>query len=455
MTKTIDTKKNPLLRPFQLFLEWFVHICFLAASSIAPSKYKSRIIQFESNRTLSNIIGLTMFNALGGILLMITNIKLANMLGAAIYGVYSYYIAIGEVGITFVRYGRDKSMVRDLIQKPNEFNGLVSNTFVLSLLNLLLFLIVILLCSNALDISVGFASISLVLATCLVSLDLQPVYESINFMSWHSLYMIIQRLLNLALIWLPLLFVDILSLDYIGIVLLVSWLVVLIVQYQEIMTQLSVKLNGNVTTKSIVFLYKSNFLIALSCIFGVAFGPFIRLVLKNSVDDTAVGLYSACFQIFLIGKFILTQIARVGNPMMAEAGKQDCSQNTRKKLIRRYLVIMAIGTLPFAIPMIIASGFITDICFNSEYYEIRNYIPYFGIYLFSMAIGNVYEQFLISMRKDKLYFSIYIGCSFLTIIMAFLLIPIYNVLGGVIAFIVPNILARVLYCMVGISLLKS
>lgn len=454
MDKTINIKKNYLLYPFQLALTRVVHVLLATCRYVAPESYKEKIQKLEKNETLINIIGLTIFNALGGFLLMITNIKLANVLGAAIYGIFSYYVAIGEVGINFVRYGRDKSMIRDLIQYPDKYDSLVANTFALNGANLFIFTLIICLFSKQLDIPVNFACISIIAATCLVSLDLQPIYESIKLMSWHSLYTILQRLINLLLIWLPLLFLKSISLNYIGIALLLSWGVVLIIQYKEVITQLCIKIKGNVSAGSLYLLYKSNFLIALSCMMGVAFGPLIRLILKNYVDDIAVGLYAACFQIFLISKFILTQIARVGNPMMAEAGKESCSTSERRLFIRRYLIIMLIGALPFAVPLIVASGFITNICFTAEYFEIRMYLPFFGIYLLTMAVGNVYEQFLISMRRDRIYFSIYVGCSILTIVSALILIPIYNVLGGVLAFIMPNIIARALYFYFGSRILK-
>lgn len=432
----------------------FVHFLFVVCRMVTPTKYKGTVEKLEKNDTIINIIGLTLFNALGGFLLMITNIKLANVLGAALFGIFSYYTAIGEVGINFVRYGRDKSMIRDLIQHPEKSNNLIANTFALNGLNLLVFTLGICIFSKPLDIPINFASISIITATCLVSLDLQPVYESIRLMSWHSLYTILQRLFNLLMIWVPFLFFNNVSLDYIGLALLLSWGIVLTIQYKEIITQMGIRIKGNASPKSLVLLYKSNFLIALSCMLGVAFGPFIRLILKNYVDDVAVGLYAACFQIFLISKFILTQIARVGNPMMAEAGKDSCNTSKRRLFIRRYLLIMLIGALPFAVPLIVASGFITDICFTAEYYEIRMYLPLFGIYLLTMAVGNVYEQFLISMRRDRIYFSIYVGCSILTIVSALILIPLYNVLGGVLAFIIPNIFARALYFYIGRRILK-
>lgn len=456
MISRLDLKHNKLLYPFQRFLIFFIHLFIVLVAAIVPQKYKTRIKHIESNSVLINVIGLTLFSALGGLLLMLTNIKLANVLGAAVYGLFSYYTAIGEVGINFVRYGRDKSMTRDLIQQPHKFNGLVSNTFVLSVINLICFMLGIAVFSSQLDVPFEFSSFLIIFATCLVSLDLQPVYESLKLMSWHSLYTILQRLIFLMLIWTPIAFACRVSLDYLSITLFLSWGVVLFIQYKEVITQLKIDMHRDVTRASIISLYKDNFLIAASSMLGVAFGPFIRLILKNNVDAAAVGLYSACFQLFLISKFVITQIARVGNPMMAETGKTECPKSQRILFVKKYLAIMIAGSLPFALPLIFCSGLITDTCFISEYYDIRYYIPMFGVYTIIMSIGLVFEQFLISMRKDRVYFSIYAGCSILTILLSIVLIPKFKLLGGIIAFILPNIIARVLYALSGyIILFKS
>ena len=432
----VNLKSNKLLFVLDNVLARFVLILWSLLECVLPTKMYQKIARFKENEVLHNVLGLALFNALGGILLLVTQIKLANYMGASTYGVYSYCIAVGEVGAMFVRYGRNKTMTRDLIQHPERQRFLIANTFMLGICNLVIYLGIIFLFHKHLDLSWGF--VLLLMAPCLISLDFQPVYEAFNLMSWHSIYYLIQKTLFLISVWLLIISPFSLSLFHVGAILFSSWLLILVLQYREVCTRLSIHVFKSFKWQDLGILYKENFLIAFSCFFGIAFGPLIRLILKNYVDSTAVGVYSAGLQVFLIGQFMLNQVGRVGNPMMAAVGKQGCSQKQRKIFVRRYLLIMICCTIPFFIPLFFFSDVITKLFFTEEYSELSSLLPILACYLLILSVGVVYTQFLISMRKDKLYFIIYILGAIMTCVCAFVLIPPLGVLGAVLALCVPH-----------------
>ena len=431
-----------------------VHYFFKVIMPIVPLRYRNRVLHLEKSNTFNNIFGLTLFNAIGGIIVMLTNVKIANVLGASLYGLYSYYLAVGEVGQNFVRYGRNKTMTRDLIQNPSKFESLISNTLVLGLLNLSIYLLVVSLFSKPLDITLSIPAILLLISPCLGSIDFQPVYESLKQMSWHSMYLLIQKILFLVLLWGYLFLYEKPSLGYLGVVLFFSWFIIIVIEYWEIIVGFGIRINNSVSLSSIKGLYKENFLIALSCMTGVAFGPLIRLILKNYTDTQSVGIYSAGMQIFVISQFILHQISRVGNPMMAEAGKATCTISERKALCKKYMFLTLLSTLPFFIPLFFFPQLTTNLFFTEEYSDLSNYLPFFGIYLAALAIGVVYTQFLISMRKDRLYFIIYVSSALFTVVTAFLLIPSLGVLGAVIALCIPHSIGCLFYYICSIKYLK-
>ena len=455
MPIVIDKQKNYLIYPIDLLIKKIVGAFFYIGIKCLPKKISAKLEHYKDSSFVNNVFGLTLFNALGGFLLMLTNIKLANVLGASLFGLYSYYLAVGEVGANFVRYGRHKTMVRDLVQHSERSFGIVSNSFVLGLLNITIYLVVVLAFSRSLDIEINLASLLLVIAPVLVSIDFQPVYEAIRLMSWQSVYNLVQRLIFLLAVWGAIAFNIKLNLTFVGIAVAVSWLLVLVVQYWEIMIQSGISLLKEVSVLELKKLYSSNFLIALSCMIGVAFGPYIRLILKNYVDSASVGIYSAGFQIFLISQIIFHQVARVGNPMMAEVGKDGTSKSKRKKFVRLYLLVLLLATLPFYFPLIFFPDVVTDYCFSDEYNALSKLLPIFGIYLFALAIGTAYEQFLISMRRDRIYFTIYVGGAILTIVLGLILIPKYGVTGGVLTLVIPGSLTRVLYLLLGESVIAK
>ena len=453
--RTLNKRKNFILYPMQNVMGSLVHLFMVAIRPFVPSKYKEKLSEIEKSKTFINVIGLSFFNSLGGLIVMLTNIKIANVLGAEFYGLYSYFLAIGEVGSNFVRYGRNKTMTRDLIQKPLKFDGLVSNTLALGTLNFILFFLGVVLFRKQMDVELSITSILLIMAPCIVSLDFVSVYESLKEMNWHSIYYFIQRLLFLLAVWSSILCVGGLTLSYLGITLFLSWTFIEIVQYKEVIIGFNINLRKEISWRNIRDLYKSNFVIALCCLAGVAFGPIIRMILKDYADTSVVGVYSAGMQIFLISSFLMHQVSRVGNPMMAEAGKENVTPYERKVLCKKYFRIMFIAVLPFAIPLVLFPQFITDLCYTDEYSELGKYLPLFAFYLISLSFGTVYTQFLISMKKDILYFVIYVGSAVATVLTAFLLIPIRPLFGAIFALCVPHSIGCLFYYLCSIKYFKS
>lgn len=454
MTKEINIHANKLLYPLQSLMGKFVHLMVALMRPIVPTKYRNKLNEIENNVTILNIIGLTFFNALGGIIVMFTNVKVANVLGAATYGLYAYYLAVGEVGSNFVRYGRHKTMTRDLIQNPHKFEGLVSNTFVLSIMNLVLYCTIIMILSKPLDVPFTLAAWLLIIGSSICCIDFQPVYESLKMISWHAIYHLIQKVIFFVGIWCGIWLFTKPSLLYLSVFFFCSWFVTLIIQYWEIIVRMSIRIKDYVSWSSIKELYKSNFLIALSCMTGVAFGPIIQMVLKDYSNSTAVGVYAAGMQIFILCQFLLNQIARVGNPMMAEAGKEDCPIEKRKLFVKRYTLIMILTSLPFLLPLTAFPHFVADIFYSAEYAELGDLLPWFGIYLFAFGLGVVYTQFLISMRQDKLYFTIYVISALATVGCAFLLIPLYGLQGAIISLCVPNSVGCLFYFICSLKYLR-
>lgn len=455
MERTVNKRKNFILYPLQDVMGSIVHALIKIIRPLVPRRYRDKLSEIEKSKTFNNVIGLTVFNSLGGLILMFTNVKVANVLGAGIYGLYSYYLAIGEVGANFVRYGRNKSMTRDLIQKPKQFDNLISNTLALGLINFLFFALVVFLFSRPLDVEPSVTAILLIMAPCIGSLDFISVYESLKEMNWHSIYYFLQRVLFLVAVWAYIIYIGGLSLNYLAITFFLSWLVIVLMQYWEIIIGFGIKLRREISWSSIWELYKGNFVIALSCLAGVAFGPIIRMILKEHADTCVVGIYSAGMQVFLISQFLMHQVSRVGNPMMAEAGKEGVAPSERKTLCNKYFIIMLIAVIPFAVPLIFFPQFITDLCFTEEYSELGKYLPILAVYLLALSLGVVYTQFLISMRKDKLYFTIYLSSAIATVLTAAILIPISPLLGAILALCVPHSIGCLFYYLCSIKYLKN
>ena len=452
----INKRDNKLLYFLDGTIDRFLLFAIAFARIFVPDKYKSIFDKLTQQKDmLHNVIGLTFFNTLGGLCVMATQVKLANYLGASIYGVYSYCLAIGEVGAMFVRYGRNKTMVRDLIQHQEKRDSLIVSTFFLSIINLALFLAVTFACHKPLDIEANWTYLLLIISPCFASLSLGPVYESLHMLSWSSIYGLLQKFVFLFAIWSLILMQFNVSLFIIGVIVVLSWILVVIMEYYEVGSQLHIKFLQKIYFKDIWNLYKDNFVIFLSCVTGVAFGPLLRMILNNYTDSKSVGVYAAGLQIYNICIFLNTQISRVGNPMMAEAGKDDCSITKRRRLVIRYSLIMITISLPFALSMFLFPNLITNALFTEEYASLANYLPILAVYLIAISLGVVFTQYMISMRMDKTYFFIYVASAISTVITAYILIPMYGVLGAFLSLCIPHSVGCLLYFFFSIKTLRQ
>lgn len=453
--KMIKRENNKFLfyidRLLILFVDFIVSILYY----IVPSKYKERFNNITKKSDIFyNVVGLTFFNAIGGLCVMATQVKLANYLGAASYGTYAYCLAIGEVGAMIVRYGRDKTMLRDLVQYPQKTEAIIVGTFWMAVINLVLFLSVVLLMHTEFDITVNVATILLILSPCLISFDPSPVYEQLRMMGWHSIYMLLQKFCFLIIIWVLFWIGYDIRLITLGVIMIITWLFIIVCQFKEISKGLEINYMKLIKLRELLYSYKNNFSVFLSCAFGIAFGPILNLMLKTYSDSKAVGIYAAGLQIYNICWFLNTQISRVGKPMMAEAGKKNINVNRRRILVRNYLIIMIASSSIFAIPLFCFPNILVDTLYRDDYSTLSNYLPIMGMYLMCAAIGVVFEQFLISLRMDKTYFFIYILSALCTILCAFYMLPRFGTFGAFFALCVPRSIGYLCYAVFALPQLK-
>lgn len=305
------------------------------------------------------------------------------------------------------------------------------------------------------DIQLSIVAILLILSPCLISLDFQPVYESFRLISWHSIYYLIQKILFIVGVWTILLINNRLSIGNVAIILFLSWIIVVVIQYWEVIHQLQINIFKQFKIRDLFRFYKSGFIIAVVCVLGCAFGPIIQMIIKQSSSEVSVGLYAACLQLLTIAKFILNQMVRVGNPKMAEICIVGYDKQRKRNFLKKYIFIMVLSVSPFAIPMFICPDLIVKSLFSSEYLEISSALPICAVYLILSSIGAVFNQFLVSYRADMIYILFYSIAAIVSIIIAVLMIPYYGFLGGVLAFCISDGLASILYTIISLNILRN
>lgn len=415
------------------------------------SKFKNNTVQhliskYKDSPDLLNFLCLVLFNGLGGILIIFTQIKIANYIGPSKYGIFSYCIALGEIGAMFVRYGRDKSLVRELLSTDDvdTQQSLITSTFIVGLINFVIFLLIIMSCHCPLNIDLNLTSLLLVSSACIISLDFQPVYESKQMMGWHSCYNFIQKLFFIGTVWSIIIVHKPLTLLAIGLTLTISWLMVLILQFIEIRKVFGIQVFSQLQINHIIRHYKSGIYLALCSFITAAFGPLIRMMVKLMSNDTDLGIFSAGLQLYGISMFFLMQISRIGYPKLAIMARSNVNINTIR-YIKKYAILMICAVSPFTILMFFFPDYIAKNIFSIEYINISTILPFLGITLFEYGIAIVLMQVLIAFRCDKIYLIGQVMGAFTIILLGIVIIPKQPLIGGVTSLLISYIIIILIY----------
>ena len=150
---------------------------------------------------------LVIVNILAAAIGWLTQIKLANFLGRDLFGQVTFGVVLGGFGQTFIRFGLDRTLVRDLIHYPDQFGKLVRGSLivrcVLTIIVISCLIIWILLSKTN---SLSWDIILITMGWSIISLDLQPVYDASNMIKMHTYFFLIQKACYLLFIWCLILF---------------------------------------------------------------------------------------------------------------------------------------------------------------------------------------------------------------------------------------------------------
>jgi len=363
----------------------------------------------------------------------ITQLKIANIIGKESFGMIAYGMAIATYGAVFIRFGLEKTLVRDLIQSPDHFTTTVKASLLLRFTLLGVFLAIIfvwkLIIAPQSDLSWGVLLI--VIANSAMSVDLQAVYDSWHKMTRHSLYNLLQRGLYFAVIWTILLIApENLSVFSVGVTTLFTVTVYLVLQYSYAIKHMPKEWGPPRYTRQAIDLGRSNFTVWLAALLSLSFGPLNQLVLKHYHGAAELGGYAAAWLMVTLATLLFTQVARIGNPATAKTIAGSPTKRQKSLFLLKYTLVMLSISLPLALFAIVAPQFILEMLFHSEYVVAAPALQVMGIYLPVFSIGLVAGQYVLAARMEKAFFySILVGAT-ISILMCPVVIPSSGAVGA-------------------------
>ena len=401
----------------------------------------------SQRRNLQNLSTLVSFNVLAAGLFFVTQIKIANVIGKENFGLLAYGIALGMYAQVIVRYGMNRTLVRDLVHYPNRFADLVMasqllRTVVLGLVvgGLLIWKLV----WQPADLT--WAIVAVVVAYSLKSLDLQPVYDAWNCMARHAAYNMAQRGMYFILIWVVILAApQRLTLIWISVVLLITQVFYLFLQQRWAKERIEWSWNNLGRNLLVGELFKSNLWIWLATVGCLSFGTLNQVLLKYYCGPGELGTYAASWQIIAAAMLIVGQVSRVGNPATARVTRTENNGCKRKSFLLKYSCVMAATALPVVVPSVFFPGWIMKNVFKPEYASSATILQVQGIYLMVFSLGCVASQYIVSARMEKTYFSSVVLGGCLSVILCVILVPKLSGLGAALALLIAHSASIALY----------
>lgn len=406
-----------------------------------------RKILLSQKVNLQNLSALVVFNFLAAGLFFITQIKIANVIGKEKFGLLAYGIAFGMYGQAFVRYGMERTLVRDLIHWPKRFAELVMASLMLRgvLLGLVVAgLLVWKLIWQPADVS--WAIIVVVVAYSLKSLDLQAVYDAWLKMGRHAVYNLIQRSLYFIFVWgIVLWSPGDLSIAWVAFGLLGTEIFYLLLQQRWAFRRIDFGTIKAHLASVAADLSKRNCWIWLASMGLLSFGSLNQIILKHYCGAAELGGYAASWQIAVGARLLLAQVGRIGNPATARNTKPQTDKKARLHFLLRYSGVMLLMAAPICIPLFFLPELILKTIFKPEYVSSAGILRVFGIYILILSLGVVASQYVVSSRMEKTYFASVIVGGILSVVLCIVLIPKLAGYGAALALLIAHGISMGLY----------
>jgi len=412
----------------------------------------------SQKQQLSKLFSLVLVSFVTAGLQFVTMVKIANIWGKAAFGDLAYAMVIGTYGAVIVQYGLNRTFVRDLIHFPSRFGELVAASLVLrSLILALVFLGLV--GWNIIagpNYSLSWGMIAVVIAVCMVSLNLQAVYDVWDKMVRHAVYNLIRRSVYFVMIWT---FIVILphklSITLIGVAMLLSALIGMGIEYYWAISRIKFDKNLNIRT-TMANMAKNNIWVSLAAVGCLSFTGLNQLILKHVSGSAELGGYSACWQIILVAMLLLTQISRIGKPAMARYTDENSEISAhRLQFLLRYSGIMLAVAACIGLPSMLFPKIIIGTLFRPEYISEAGTLRVLGAYIIIFSLGIVASQYVLSVRMEKTYFVSVIAGGCLSVVFCFILIPKLSGLGAAFSLLISHSAAMGLYMLAAVNHIRK
>lgn len=353
-------------------------------------------------------------------------------LGPENYGILSYALAFVGIFSFIASLGVDSILNRELVKYPEKRDELMGTAFRLKLIGgLIAFIITIIFVfiinpSNLIKFLVIIYSFTLIFQSLnIVSTFFQSRVEAKKIVraqvlssSLTAIFKIIIILSGWGVIWLMISY----SLDSLWFV------IILLISYRR--SNLKIK-NWKFNKETARQIFSSSWLMMLTTASVLLYTKVDQVIIKQMLDERAVGLYAAAIKLSEIWYFIPGIICVSLFPAIINSKKTD--QKLYYSRLKRLYILVLVLSLIIAIIVSALAKPIVYLLFGASYLESVSVLRIYAWSTIGFFLGMVSSYYLLAENYMKIYFFSSFFVAVLNIVLNILLIPKFGINGAAIA----------------------
>jgi O-antigen/teichoic acid export membrane protein len=197
-----------------------------------------------------------------------------------------------------------------------------------------------------------------------------------------------------------------------------------------------IKLNLKLNISYFIQKLKYSWPFALSNLFNVLFFNFDKLFISFFINDFQLGLYSSSVSLII---FLITIISLFGIVFFNLFSKYSFQKQV-SSILNKFLKISMIISFPILFGGILLSKEIIMLIFGSQYVLASTSFSILLLFFFLMSFSIVFTNFLISHNKEKFFLKVRIISTIANIILNFIFIPLFGIIGAAITTVISEII---------------
>ena len=375
---------------------------------------------------------------------LFVGIWVARYLGPEQFGLFSYVQSFVGLFTVIATLGLDSIVIRELVKDETKRDKLLGTAFCLKLIGAFLVLFILYITINFIENDSKTNILVFIIAgsTIFQSFNVVDFYFQSKIQSKFVVYANIISLLMSSIVKVTLLLNEASLVAFAWVILFDSFILSCGFIYFYMKNNLSL-LKWKFDKIIAIELLKDSWPLILSAVVISVYMKVDQIMIKEILGNEQVGQYAVAVRLSEIWYFIPMAIVSSLFPAIVNAKKE--SKELYYSRLQKLYDLMVWMAIAIALPMTFLSDWIVDLLYGSAYIEAGSVLMihiWAGVFVF---LGVAFSSFLASENLTKKAFYRTLLGAIINIILNYILIPIYGIMGAAIATLIGQFVANYIY----------